>query len=62
MGRLIRGSELRLEKVKHAGIIAGLRGKSTGQCPWEDKSKRAAWIEGWREGNENFKDGSFWIH
>lgn len=62
MARLIRGHGLKLQKVKHAGVIAGLKGRDSDNCPWDDRSKKAAWMEGWREGYENYKDGSFWIH
>ena len=62
MARLIRTNELKLDKVRHAGVIAGLKGRSTDQCPWDVKSKKAAWLEGWREGHESFKNGSFWLH
>ena len=62
MAKLICTETLRLKKIRHSGIVAGLKGRSSDQCPWQDHSKRCAWIEGWREGHENYQSGSFWIH
>lgn len=62
MARLICTKSLKLNKIRHAGVVAGLRGRSREQCPWLSQDKKTAWLQGWREGYDNYTSGSFWIH
>ena len=62
MSKVSCSQELKSQKIRHAGLIAGLRGRSSDKCPWQNESKRAAWIEGWRDGREGFLEGTFWLH
>lgn len=43
----------RAERAFNTGFRAGSRGKSAENCPYISViDKRAAWMQGWREGRE----------
>ena len=62
MKKLVRTPEMKVEKIRNSGLLAGLAGRSSEQCPWEQMSKKAAWMEGWREGREGYQNGTCWLH
>ncbi|HLR18032.1 MAG TPA: ribosome modulation factor [Alcanivoracaceae bacterium] len=40
----------RVERAFNRGYQAGLTGRSSDTCPFDEITVRASWINGWREG------------
>lgn len=47
----------RIERAHSRGYHAGLSGKPSDSCPFDENNIRSSWISGWREGREHNMDG-----
>lgn len=45
------------DRVFSRGYIAATRGISRSQCPYENGPKHQQWMNGWREGREDYWNG-----
>lgn len=47
----------KIERAYHLGYKAGVRGKSTGLCPYSVAETRGSWMGGWRDAKNGFRSG-----
>ena len=42
----------RLERAQAKGYQAGINGRSSETCPYQDVDSKSHWLSGWRDGRE----------
>ncbi|MGX9416102.1 ribosome modulation factor [Vibrio sp. RC27] len=49
----------RLERAQSQGYKAGLNGRSSDDCPYQQMEPRSYWMGGWREAREDRTSGVY---
>jgi ribosome modulation factor len=49
----------RLERAQSQGYKAGLNGRSSDDCPYQQMEPRSYWMGGWREAREDKTSGLY---
>ncbi len=49
----------RLERAQSQGYKAGLNGRSSEECPYQQMDARSYWMGGWREAREDKFSGLY---
>lgn len=47
----------KLERAFHSGYKAGIKGRSSINCPYSLAEVRGCWMGGWREGRDDVTSG-----
>lgn len=49
----------RMERAQSQGYRAGLNGRSTDSCPYQQMDARSHWLGGWRDAREDRHSGLY---
>ena len=56
-GRMRRSKRNRIKRAFEKGYQLGLAGRSKENCPFLTGLARVKWLEGWREGRSDWREG-----
>ncbi|MDA9556101.1 ribosome modulation factor [Vibrio sp.] len=50
----------RLDRAQSQGFKAGINGRTSGDCPYQQTDARSYWLGGWRDA-QNAKESGFFL-